>query len=97
MVTKSELIKSITHNAWKTLGTGPRGKIAEEYARIVIRSTYSKDRKVELFAAISRIGWALKALEIEGYGYNTANGGKHKDSAGKLNSENKGAVWVYTN
>ena len=97
MVSKSELIKSITHNAWKTLGTERRGKIAEEYVRIVMRSTHSKNRKIELLAAISRIGWALKALEIEGYGYNTAKGGKHKDSAGKLNSENKGAVWVYTN
>ena len=51
--------------------------------------------KVYLLGALSRFGWNLKTLAKEGYGYNTASGGKWKDSAGKLNAKNKTGVWVY--
>ena len=52
--------------------------------------------KIELLASLSRFGWSLKILAEEGYGYNTATGGKWTDSAGKLNKENKGSFWVYS-
>jgi len=94
-ISKSALIKEITHNAWKNLGTAKRGEISEEYARIVMNSTYSEDLKIYLLGALSRFGWNLTKLAKEGYGYNTASGGKWKDSAGKLNAKNKTGVWVY--
>ena len=90
MTSKSSIVKKITLEAWKNLGTSRRGLIAEEYARILMDSNeYSSKFKPTLFAAISTIGWALNELSKEGYGYNTASGGKWKDSAGKLNAKNK--------
>ena len=55
-----------------------------------------EDLKVYLLGALSRFGWNLKTLAKEGYGYNTASGGKWKDSAGKLNAKNKTGVWIYS-
>ena len=95
-ISKTKMVKDITNTAWKNLGTAKRGEIAEEYARIVLRSTYSEEMKVELLASLSRFGWSLTALAKEGFGYNTASGGKWKDNAGKLNKENKGTFWVYS-
>ena len=95
-ISKSVLIKDTTHTAWKNLGTAKTGEISKEYARIVLNSTYPEDLKVELLAALSRFGWNLKTLAKEGYGYNTASGGKWTDSAGKLNAENHATMWVYT-
>ena len=95
-ISKSVLIKEITRTAWKNLGTAKRGEIAEEYARIVMNSTYPENLKVYLLGALSRFGWNLKTLAKEGYGYNTAAGGKWTDSAGKLNAKNKATMWVYS-
>ena len=95
-ISKSALIKEITHTAWKNLGTAKRGEIAEEYARIVMNSTYPENLKVYLLGALSRFGWSLTTLAKEGYGYNTASGGKWTDSAGKLNAKNKATMWVYS-
>jgi hypothetical protein len=97
MVTKTELIKDITHTAWKTLGIAKRGEIAKEYAKIVMRSSYSEEKKADLLSAISRIGWELNKLAAAGYGYNTGNDAHYdRDSAGKLNTKNKTACWVYS-
>ena len=94
-ITKTKMIKGIVNTAWKTLGTAKRGKIAKEYAKIVLRSTYSEEIKIDLLVGLSTIGWALKNLEGDGKGYNTATGGKWDDSAGKLNKNNSNSFWVY--
>ena len=80
----------------KTNSTAKRGEIAKEYAKFVMRSTYSEETKVELLVGLSTIGWALKSLEKDGYGYNTAAGGKWNDSAGRLNKKNSNTFWVYS-
>jgi hypothetical protein len=95
-ISKSALNKEISHIAWKTLGTATRGEIAKEYARIVMNSsTYPKKLKVYLLGALSHLGWSLTTLAKEGYGCNTARGGKWPDRAGKLNAKNKATLWVY--
>jgi len=93
---KTKMVKDITRLAWKNLGTAKRGEIAEEFAKIVLNSNAPEKTKIELLASLSRFGWSLKILAEEGYGYNTATGGKWTDSAGKLNKENKGSFWVYS-
>jgi hypothetical protein len=95
-MSKTSLVKEIARLSWKTLGTAKRGEIAKEYAKFVMRSTYSEETKVELLVGLSTIGWALKSLEKDGYGYNTAAGGKWNDSAGRLNKKNSNTFWVYS-
>ena len=95
-ISKTSMVKDITNTAWKNLGTAKRGEIAKEYAKLVMRSTYSEETKINLLVGLSTIGWALKSLEGEGYGYNTATGGKWSDSAGKLNKKNSNTFWVYS-
>ena len=92
---KTKMVKEIARMAWETLGTAKRGEIAKEYAKLVMRSTHSEETKINLLVGLSTIGWALKSLEGEGYGYNTATGVKWKDSAGKLNKKNSNTFWVY--
>ena len=95
-ISKTKMVKETTRMAWENLGTAKRGEIAKEYAKLVLRSTHSEEMKVELLASLSRFGWSLTSLAEEGYGYNTATGGKWDDNAGKLNEENKGTFWVYS-
>ena len=95
MKNKTKIIKDITKVTWKNLGVADRNQISQEYAKIVMKSSYNEDEKSILLAAISRIGWVLKELSKNGYGYNTATGGKWKDNAGKLNVKNSRSVWVY--
>ena len=95
-ISKTKMVKETTRMAWENLGTAKRGEIAKEYAKLVMRSTYSEETKINLLVGLSTIGWALKSLEGDGYGYNTATGGKWDDSAGKLNKKNSNTFWVYS-
>tara|TARA_Y100000356_G_scaffold129251_1_gene130097 strand:+ start:421 stop:723 length:303 start_codon:yes stop_codon:yes gene_type:complete len=97
MLIKNKVMKNLTKTSWKKLGTAPRGKIAEDVARQILRSSYSENDKVSLLAKLPTIGWSLKTLSTEGYGYNKSSEAHYdRDNAGKLNQNNKNSEWVYT-
>ena len=97
MKSKNKVVKDYTKSSWKKCGTAKRGVIAEEFIRQIWDSNYSYNNKVSLLAKLPTIGFILKTLSKEGYGYNTSSEAHYdRDNAGKLSIKNKKGEWVYT-
>ncbi len=96
MLVKNKIMKDLTLVSWKKLGVAQRLEIAEDVALQILRSSYSEIEKKVLLAKLTTIGFNLKALSKEGFGYNTSSEAHYdRDNAGKLTKNNKNAKWVF--
>ena len=96
MFAKTKIVKALTLKSWKELGTARRGLIARNFAAKVIDLDLTTEEKSILLEKITTIGFVLKALSLEGYGYNSSSEAHYdRDHAGKLSANNKKGVWVY--
>lgn len=96
MLVKNKVMKNLTLSSWKKLGVAPRGKIAEDVALQILRSSYCETNKVSLLGKLTTVGFYLNTLSKEGFGYNTSSEAHYdRDNAGKLTKNNKDAKWVF--
>lgn len=93
---KTKIVKELTLKSWKELGAARRGLIARNFAAKVVDSDLTTEQKSILLEKITTIGFVLKTLSKEGYGYNSSSEAHYdRDHAGKLSVNNKKGVWIY--